>query len=163
MPGSPPRRMTAPSTSPPPSTRSSSPKPVVKRSSASVGTWCRLCTPRSPAYCPRTSVGPRAAGVWTVSCSVFQAPQSGHWPAHLGLTAPHAVQANTVLTFAMLISVLEPHPLRQLAQQLVGDGAAGGCHLLHRQAGSPEDDRIVHLHVVEATQIDAQHVHRHPA
>jgi hypothetical protein len=33
-----------------------------------------------------------AAGVATVSTSVFQALHCGHWPCHLGEVAPHSVQ-----------------------------------------------------------------------
>ncbi len=33
-----------------------------------------------------------AAFSTTVSTSVFQAPQAGHWPCHLGELPPHSVQ-----------------------------------------------------------------------
>jgi hypothetical protein len=33
------------------------------------------------------------------SCSVFHAPQAGHFPAHLAVSFPHSVQKYTVFAF----------------------------------------------------------------
>ena len=37
----------------------------------------------------------------TVSISVFQAPQAGHFPSHLGLVLPQSVQTYSVLSLAI--------------------------------------------------------------
>jgi hypothetical protein len=34
--------------------------------------------------------------------SVFQAPQLGHLPSHLGLVPPHSLQTKVVLSLAIL-------------------------------------------------------------
>ena len=41
---------------------------------------------------PATVSNRTGAGVAAVSTSVFQAPQCGHWPCHLGALPPHSVQ-----------------------------------------------------------------------
>ncbi len=89
MPGSPPSSTTAPGTSPPPSTRSSSARPVGIRST--LFAW----TPASGTIAERApeTVSKRfAGGVATDSTSVFHVPQCGHWPCHLGDCPPHSVQ-----------------------------------------------------------------------
>ncbi len=42
---------------------------------------------------PATLSNRVVAGAASVSTSVFQAPQPGHWPCHLGAVAPHSVHA----------------------------------------------------------------------
>ncbi|RMM03011.1 hypothetical protein ALQ88_04025, partial [Pseudomonas savastanoi] len=42
-----------------------------------------------------------------VSTSVFQAPHSLHWPAHLGNVAPHSVQPYKRLALAMTTPVVK--------------------------------------------------------
>ena len=87
-PGSPARRITAPGTMPPPSTRSSSPTPV-ERDEA-----------RSPSTSPMGRAGRRGAvaavrappvtsPAWS---TVPHAPHSRHWPTHLGEVQPQSEQ-----------------------------------------------------------------------
>ena len=81
MPGEPPSSTSEPGTRPPPSTRSSSPMPVDRRSSGAA----RLARGARPASGPRRPVPPCAApsrGGARSSTSVFHAPQPGHWPCH---------------------------------------------------------------------------------
>src|SRR5690606_39828777 len=100
MPGSPPLRPTEPSPRPPPSTRSSSPEAVEKRGTSSTLTSARVlmlaCSPAQPAR-PDGAAAPSMM----VSTKVFQAPQSPHWPAHLGKVEPHSVQPYMRLALAM--------------------------------------------------------------
>ncbi len=98
MPGSPPISTTAPSTRPPPSTRSNSPMPVDTRA------WSRCSTSLSavifgasvlPAQpLRRAAAGALAAAALssTISLSEFHAPHSVHWPCHLLYSAPHSPQ-----------------------------------------------------------------------
>ncbi len=100
IPGSPPISTTEPSTSPPPSTRSSSFDWVLKRGISSTLTSARVlswaCSPAQPVRLPL-----REAPSTTVSTMVFQAPQSVHCPAHLGWVAPHSVQPKIRLALAI--------------------------------------------------------------
>ena len=91
MPGSPPNKITAPSTSPPPSTRSSSPMPVGSRGTSAAVTLESSCTcVVSAAHdWKRAFFGSGAA---MPSCKVFHSPQCGHLPCHLGTVPPHSVQ-----------------------------------------------------------------------
>ncbi len=50
---------------------------------------------------PATPVNRVAAGAATDSTSVFQAPQCGHCPCHLGDWPPHSVQLWTVFDLAI--------------------------------------------------------------
>ncbi|MNC45818.1 hypothetical protein D3C75_948050 [compost metagenome] len=109
MPGSPPINTTEPSTRPPPSTRSSSVLLVVKRGISSTLTSARVlicaCCPVQPA---RPLLGAAAPPLSImVSTSVFQAPHSPHWPAHLGKVAPHSVQPYKRLALAIGWGLLE--------------------------------------------------------
>ena len=92
MPGAPPMSTRDPWTAPPPSTRSSSARPVGKRiswsmdiSETSLGAGT---LPRARAGLP----GPFPLGAAGCSTMVFHAPQAGHWPCHLGNSLPHWVQ-----------------------------------------------------------------------
>jgi len=100
MPGSPPSKVTAPGTMPPPSTRSSS------------GSWVdvgRLASvPTSPMRVgPGRLVGGGGATrslspPSTSSNNVFQSPQLPHCPDHFGYDVPHSLHAYTSLSFAMM-------------------------------------------------------------
>ncbi len=92
MPGSPPINTTEPGTRPPPSTRSSSLNPELKRGVSPVRTAPRRTTSADaePVQPPRREPG-RAVSP-ADSASAFQAPQSGHCPDHLGWLPPHSPQ-----------------------------------------------------------------------
>ena len=99
MPGAPPMSTRDPCTAPPPSTWSSSPMPVWKRSSSESSislsrlAWGRLCRPPTAVLAlPRT----RSEGCSTM---VFQLPQAGQRPCHLGNSLPHSVQKKMVFAF----------------------------------------------------------------
>jgi hypothetical protein len=83
MPGSPPISTTPPSTMPPPSTRSSSSWPVGVRCTSVASMSARVVTSGVLASEAKRFFGPGAASA-TDSISVFQAPQCGHLPSHLG-------------------------------------------------------------------------------
>src|SRR5690606_17319601 len=105
IPGSPPISTTDPLTSPPPSTRSSSEEPLGWRGVSSVETSARVFTcAASPAQWLLRPALPPPTGVVsiTVSTSVFQAWHSEHWPAHLLKVAPHSVQPQSRLFFAIV-------------------------------------------------------------
>jgi hypothetical protein len=98
-PGSPASSTTEPGTSPPPSTRSSSATPVVRRGlePASIS--------RSERGLPATGAGSacssrrtRVGAAATSSTRLDQEPHSGQRPSHRGCCAPHSVQANTDLS-----------------------------------------------------------------
>ena len=77
---------------PPPSTRSNSSWPVENRGTSAATTSSRRCTPPLAASgAKRLATAARGASI-TDSCSVFQAPQLGQRPAHLGVEPPHSVQ-----------------------------------------------------------------------
>ena len=92
MPGSPPISATPPGTMPPPSTRSSSSKPVGVRavSTASISLSVATALVLARAW-KRWFLAP-PLGSATPSMRVFQAPQPGHLPSHLALVAPHSLQ-----------------------------------------------------------------------
>ena len=95
MPGSPASRTIEPGTSPPPSTRSSSPMPVRRRFACSSGTSASGTTrPASAGAAARPA--PLACGARS-SASVDQASQPGHWPSQRGSLRPHSLQTKTVL------------------------------------------------------------------
>ncbi len=90
-PGSPASRTTAPGTSPPPSTRSSSPTPV------------GACRAASTSICPISRAVERVGATATVRGPTPAAPTSAtvphswhspHRPTHLAVVQPHAVHAN---------------------------------------------------------------------
>ena len=99
MPGSPPTSTMEPGTTPPPSTKSNSARPV-RRRWLSVPTTSRrrgvACTappwPKPPAPAARRAFLEVAAGVMISSTSVFHSPQASHLPCHLEWSAPHSVQ-----------------------------------------------------------------------
>src|SRR5216117_1213627 len=85
MPGSPPTSTTEPATSPPPSTRSSSARPVERRSAAPAVT---VASGRG--FSPRAA---RARGSGSASSTiVLHAPQPGHCPSQRGAAWPHCWQ-----------------------------------------------------------------------
>jgi hypothetical protein len=95
MPGSPPSSVTLPGTKPPPSTRSSSPCPEPKRTGRpSVDRASGAVVAGRGA---RVDVAPERAAGASRRSSVFHSPQPGHWPCHLGESAPQAEQTKTVL------------------------------------------------------------------
>jgi hypothetical protein len=88
MPGSPPINTTDPGTTPPPSTRSSSPMPLEQRSSragatAVIGSGCRAAPPPRAARAP--ALGSTAS---RSSTSVFHSWQSGQRPSQRVCCAP---------------------------------------------------------------------------
>ena len=93
MPGEPPTSTREPFTAPPPSTRSSSPMPVGKRiSSSSPSSVTGQARRRRPLPAALRALPRLLLGVSGCSTMVFQAPQAGHFPAHLGNSLPQAVQ-----------------------------------------------------------------------
>ena len=95
MPGSPPINTTAPSTNPPPSTRSNSPIPVEARTISDCRTSTSgviLAVSIFPAQLPRREGALVAAGSREISDNVFHAPQASHWPCHFGYSAPQLLQ-----------------------------------------------------------------------
>ena len=95
MPGDPPSSTSEPGTSPPPSTRSSSPMPVSSRACFSARD---LCEPRGPARGrARRRARPFATGLPRVSSvSVSTRSQPGHCPIQRGVSAAQAEQTKTV-------------------------------------------------------------------
>src|SRR5713101_4426809 len=96
--GSPPTRTTLPGTTPPPSTRLSSPQARERRGAVSdsislsgtgrlrVGAW-------AAAACLRPGPDLRTWNSW----SVFHAWQCGHWPAQRRLSPPHSEHMNVTV------------------------------------------------------------------
>ncbi len=80
-----------PGTTPPPRTRSSSPMPVLNRSS-SLATTSMSGTGLAAPEAEGPRAGPRGAST-TSSWRVFQRWQEGHWPSHFGEEWPHSAQA----------------------------------------------------------------------
>ena len=114
IPGSPPSRTSDPGTTPPPSTRSSSPSPVVSRpvtgssSASATATGAARAAPPAAAPWPRT--GPRAA---TSSTRLFHSPQPAQRPCQRPSSCPHAWQRNVVLAArAISAAYLGPLTLR---------------------------------------------------
>ncbi len=122
MPGSPPTSTTAPSTSPPPSTRSNSPMPVLTRASSlwrtslSAVIFGASALPAQPLR--RVAGGPAAASsaIWV---SVFQALHSPHCPCHLLNSAPHSLQTYAVLALPIV------SPCQTEGAQDTGAGSQG--------------------------------------
>ncbi len=113
-PGSPPMSTMAPGTSPPPSTRLSSPEGSLMRGCSSARISLRAT---ASALRPATGDGERrgADAATRSSTSVFHAPHDGQRPAHLGESAPHSLQYHSVLYLVFAISELRE-----------GDGAGRG-------------------------------------
>lgn len=99
---------TAPSTSPPPRTRSSSPMPVLTRASAAWLTSLSAVTRGGstlPAQLERRAAAGTAAEAADSSTTCdkqFHAPHSPHWPCHLLYSAPHSPQTKAVRDLAVL-------------------------------------------------------------
>src|SRR5688572_7340113 len=87
--------MTAPGTSPPPSTRSISSMPVLTRGASSARTSLSRRTPTT------ARPPPRGAFSAAPSTSEFHSPQSAHCPAHFGKLAPQFWQTKCVLARAI--------------------------------------------------------------
>ena len=101
MPGSPPMSISAPSTMPPPNTRSSSLMPVDERTATSSGISRRSM---AEAPVPGRCFGAFAGAPVTIgadSTIVFHAPHPGQRPTQRDVSYPHAVQANRVFSFAI--------------------------------------------------------------
>src|SRR5919198_3878247 len=97
IPGSPPSNTTEPATNPPPSTRSSSLRPVGVRIPSTSGT-----SPKVQIAGSALPGRPRVvAPLWEAITSIklFQAPHSPHWPDHLGAVAPQAWHWKAILDF----------------------------------------------------------------
>src|SRR5579864_7040406 len=106
-PGSPPIRTRLPATIPPPSTRLSSSHARAVRGADSedtspTGTALEPCDGRLA-----SRPGP-ALRTWT-SCSVFQARQCGHWPAHLTLSPPHSVHTKVIVDLGIGVDYSGTH------------------------------------------------------
>src|SRR5712671_1149905 len=109
MPGSPPTRTIDPGTIPPPSTKSNSLIPVLRRRPAELlmsrsrGVGATL--PPSPMdfWPPARRLDAVAAEVFVAisSTSEFHSPQMSQRPAHLGWSAPQFVQRYTVFAFGL--------------------------------------------------------------
>jgi hypothetical protein len=88
MPGEPPSRVTEPGTNPPPSTRSSSPRPVCRRATETARTSASA-TGRPAAGPPPARAEPLerprpGATARASSTSVFHSPHPGHCPIQCG-------------------------------------------------------------------------------
>ena len=100
IPGSPPKRTKEPFTKPPPKTRFNSPIPVSILVSVLPTTLSNTC---GEAF--SFMLFPVAVDLLsTIFCSknVFQAPQAGHFPSHLGDSYPHSLHTKTDFAFAIL-------------------------------------------------------------
>ena len=96
IPGSPPIRTVDPTTTPPPSTRSNSPMPVVTRTVSFSLTEPRVTAREDvpPAECVL-----RFSGAAETSTRVFQLPHIGQQPIHFTVSYPHSPQTNFVFSF----------------------------------------------------------------
>src|SRR5215475_3693642 len=101
MPGSPPSSTSDPGTTPPPRTRSSSPMPVCRRSSASPSTSTSFTGRAEPPEAPHA--GRRSSAGAASSTSVFQPLQSGQRPSHLAAWNPQDWQVKCVRGLAMSV------------------------------------------------------------
>ena len=104
MPGDPPSSTSEPGTSPPPSTRSSSPMPVSSRACFSAATSASRVG--RPAAARGAAARPFATGLPRVSSvSVFHSLQPGHCPIQRGVSAAQAEQTKTVDARGMCMTV----------------------------------------------------------
>ena len=107
MPGSPPSSVTEPGTSPPCSTRSSSPIEV-----GSGGPGLGVDLGDRHRHARRSTSAPAAAlaatGCSISSTSVFHASQAPQRPAHFGSAAPQSVHRYTVLVLAITRTYVRP-------------------------------------------------------
>src|SRR5581483_3395356 len=132
MPGSPPTSVTDPGTSPPLSTRSSSPRPVERAVAVEWSTSPSSCgSVRGPAG-RRSRVDATAS---TSSTNVFHSPHVGHFPAHRNAVAPQSVHRWIVFAFAIPGGYEAP---RTVPGMLVGSVVAAPEHE-HGQAQEQED------------------------
>src|SRR5215207_782064 len=103
IPGEPPRSTSEPGTSPPPSTRSSSAMPVVRRATATA-----LTSARRTGRAALPGVAARRAGAGCSSTSVFHSPQPRQRPCHFRASWPQAEQVKTVRAMGSLKVGAEP-------------------------------------------------------
>ncbi len=105
IPGEPPSRTSEPATRPPPSTRSSSPMPVSRRSMRSCLTSRNATTgaARAPRWAPTPPIAlPREIrGGAASSTSVFHSPQPGHCPCQRASVCAHSEQTWIVVAAAI--------------------------------------------------------------
>ena len=92
MPGAPPTSTREPFTAPPPSTRSSSFIPVLKRSSSTASTSAMGLGLRPPSPAEPEAWDFFFASAAGCSTMVFHFPQAGHLPCHFRTSFPHCVQ-----------------------------------------------------------------------
>src|SRR5438034_5319936 len=97
-PGSPPIRTRLPGTTPPPSTRLSSPQASLVRGESSGAISLRGIARAGRSGRDLESLA--AFRTWN-SWSVFHAPQCGHWPAQRRLSPPHSVQTKVIVDLGM--------------------------------------------------------------
>src|ERR1700686_1326978 len=107
-PGSPPTRTMLPGTTPPPNTRLSSSQARGRRGAASLSISLSAIGFVAAVDLARADALPVAALRTWNSCSVFQAWQWGHWPAHRRLSPPHSVQTNVIVDLGMGGTTLPP-------------------------------------------------------
>ena len=105
IPGSPPTSTTEPGTRPPPSTRSSSARPLASRGAPTASTRPSGTALPAPGVGSRPSRSPTPADAApgeavASSTSESQLPQPGQRPSQRGCCAPHSVQAYTRRAFA---------------------------------------------------------------
>ena len=119
MPGSPPRRVTEPGTSPPDSTRSNSSTPVGRATASETSTddSGTGIDDRSRASTAETS-GPS----WASSTRVFHSPHEGQRPAHRAVVDPQSMQRWRLAVFAMGPMVRTGCANRGDRQPLLGQG-----------------------------------------
>ena len=96
IPGEPPSSTSDPGTSPPPSTRSSSPIPVASRATRSAATSASRTGRTAPATRAAAAAAGPARASRRSSTSVFHAPQPGQRPCHFVASAAQAEQMKTV-------------------------------------------------------------------
>src|SRR3954452_16271408 len=151
MPGSPATSTTAPETSPPPSTRSSSPTPVARA--------CASSTSTSAIGVAAALTGPAAVvrtGTSTTSSTVPQAWHSPHRPTHLGVTQPHSPQRYAGLglplravlaAMGQSVGTATDNPARNAVEAAPGAGTAStrDSRCVSAQRHQPAQEALLHL------------------
>ena len=124
MPGAPPISTREPGTIPPPSTLSSSPIPVLRRSCSTASTSASATgltgAARSRASPPPPPAPPRGAVGRTCSTSVFHSPQPGQRPAQRAVSWPQAEQTWTEVGLGMARSMQSTGGPRRQARSVTG-------------------------------------------
>ncbi len=139
-PGSPERRIAAPGTMPPPSTRSNSPMPVGQCSAGVVSMLVIGRAARSAEGLSGAGARPPMPVVAADSTTVFHAWHSPHRPTHFVLAQPHSVQRYAVVDLAMT----SPYGRRptvafetRLRRSAARDGEAHASDIAGFQSRSP--------------------------